>query len=40
MPRLFAPAVLAGTAVAAVVAGFFALRAFGETLARYDPVWT
>jgi hypothetical protein len=34
------PAVLAGTAVAAVVAGFFALRAFGETLARYDPVWT
>jgi hypothetical protein len=26
------------TVIASVVAGVFALRAFGETLARYDPI--
>ena len=34
------PIALAGAALAACVIGFAALRALGETLARYDPVWT
>ncbi|MBD5604593.1 MAG: hypothetical protein IAI48_05825 [Candidatus Eremiobacteraeota bacterium] len=35
---LLAPHGLAFAAALAFVEGFFALRAFGETLARYDPV--
>jgi hypothetical protein len=39
LPGLFVPAhALAIAAALALVEGFFALRAFGETLARYDPL--
>jgi hypothetical protein len=34
------PLGLPGAALAAAAIGFAGLRAFGETLARYDPVWT